>query len=115
MSLPGTRKCLSMNRASDSTCSGDNPASEVGRRKKTALKTIVMTPTIDPYVPGAFGQCPTPNAVAIAYAIFGFAPVEFGAASAGGVIGIRQLVQLFVIFIENRLGHDIFFRRPISQ
>src|SRR6185295_1400986 len=115
MSLPGTRKCLSMNRASESTLRGDNPASEVGRRKKISLSTIVITPTSEPYVPGAFGQCPTPNAVARAYAILGFAPVAFGATSVVGVIGIWQLAQLFVIFVENRLGHDIFFRRPISQ
>jgi hypothetical protein len=89
----------------------------VGRRKKIALSTMVTTPTSDPYVPGAFGQCPTPNAVAIAYASFGFAPagLGLGAVSVDGVIGIRQIHQFFVIFVENGLGHDIFFRRPVSQ
>src|SRR6478672_12381906 len=102
MSLPSTRKCLSMKRASDSTFSGDNPASEVGRRKKTALSTMVITPTSEPYVPGALGQCPTPNAVAMAYASFGFAPEgpELGAVSVDGVIGIGQIHQFFVIFVE---------------
>src|SRR5262249_42852884 len=43
-----------------------------------------------------------------------FAPCG-AAASVDGVIGIRQIHQLIVIFIENRLGYDIFFRRPITQ
>src|SRR5437764_6423314 len=117
MSLPGTRKCLSMKRASESTCSGDKPAREVGRRKKTALSTMVITPTNDPYVPGAFGQWPTPNAVATAYATFGFARVGAGMSvvSVVVVIGIRQIDQLFVIFVENRLRDDIFLGGPISQ
>src|SRR4051812_33126919 len=31
------------------------------------------------------------------------------------VIGIRQIDQLFVIFVENRLRDDIFLSGPISQ
>ena len=53
MSLPGTRKCLSMKRASVKTWNGDSPASDVGRKKKIAHSTIVPTPTSDPSVPGA--------------------------------------------------------------
>src|SRR5579872_4971809 len=53
MSLPGTRKCLSMKRASDKTWNGDSPASDVGRKKKIAQITIVATPTSEPSVPGA--------------------------------------------------------------
>jgi hypothetical protein len=106
-----------MNRASESTCSGDNPANDVGRKKKIALRAIVSTPSNDPQVPGALRQWPTPNAVAIAYAIAGLFPMGVAgdaAASVVGVIGIRQVGQFFVIFIENGLRDDIFLRRPIA-
>ena len=42
-----------MKRASDKTWNGDNPASDVGRKKKIAQSTIVATPTSEPKVPGA--------------------------------------------------------------
>src|SRR5262249_12132497 len=87
--------------------------------KKIAQSTIVMTPTSEPYVPGALGKWPTPKAVAMAYANRGFWPLcAAGAASALVVIVIRwlrQFVQFPVIFIENGLGDDIFFRRPVAQ
>src|SRR6266404_3791921 len=122
MSEPGTRKCWSIRVESASGCNEKRSVQCAGRRKNTADRKIVTTPTSEPKVPGAFGAYPTPSAVAIASASRGFSFCVEG--SGFGVIGLVQieddglailfrLLQLF--FVENRIGHHIFFARPVAE
>src|SRR5262249_27004401 len=119
MSEPGTRKCWSIRVEFASGWSERRSVQCAGRRKNTADKKIVTTPTSEPNVPGAFGAYPTPSAVAIASASRGFS-----FCSAFGVIGLVQIqddcLALFFrlfqfLFVENRIGHHIFFARPVAE
>src|SRR5579859_6925504 len=122
MSEPGTRKCRSISVASDKGCSEKRSVQCSGRRKNTAERKIVMTPTSEPNVPGAFGAYPTPSAVAMAIARRGFS--FWLGVSALAVIGLIQVqnnrlalaVGLFhLFFVKNRVGDDVLFARPVTQ
>src|SRR5256885_17229602 len=116
MSAPGTRKWWSISVRS-AIRTGENKSPKLcGRRKKRDVRIAVITPTSEPKVPGAIGAYPTPSAVPIAYARFGFCL----AASVDGVIWLSWRVCLAVGFVklrftENRVGNGILLTRPQTQ
>src|SRR5438128_3438182 len=122
MSEPGTRKCWSIRVKSASGCNEKRSLQCAGRRKNTAERKIVTTPTREPKVPGAFGAYATPSAVAIASASRGFCFCEEG--SGLGVIGLVQIEDdglaiffrlLQLLFVENRIGHHVFLAGPVAE
>src|SRR5208337_2095259 len=84
--------------------------------------TAMTSPASDPQVPGAGFKYPVPSTVETAKAKRGFPLTGAVAISLDGFIGFPfastqgatvRFRNLFLV--ENRVGHDVFFRRPCAQ
>src|SRR5271165_3676764 len=99
---------------------------KIWRAPSQVSKTERSIPTADPYVPGPGLRCPTPRTVAMAKASRGFRCVR-STAEDTSVSGVIRLVEVEdyglargvdfveVIFVEDGLGDQVFFRGPVAE